>query len=132
MLRQREFYLTAGRDAGNVHPTQHNTTREVSEESPKRLVELVCPWLGSLKGLKGTKDMTTAPRLVYSAIWELVQESVKGNTVPSVDIADTPIVVPEKSDLGVKMKLVASHLFVTCQAVLPTQQLNSYSEVAFS
>lgn len=76
--------------------------------------------------------MTMALHLVYAAIWELVQESVKGNAVPSVDIADTPTVVPEKSDLGVKLKLVASHLFVTCQAVLPTQQLNSYSEVAFS
>ena len=77
--------------------------------------------------------MTAAPRLVYSAlsaIRELVQESVKGNAAGSVDIAETPVVVSEKSDFGIKMKLVASHLCVIRQAVPPTQQLISYSEAA--
>lgn len=79
--------------------------------------------------------MTTDPHVVcsaLSAVQELVQESGKGNAAGSVDIAETPMVVPEKSDLGIKIKLVASHLFVICQAVLPTQQLISYSEAALS
>lgn len=83
----------------------------------------MCSLLGSLKGLKGTKDMTTAPRLDYlalSIIPKLVQESVTGNAAANVGIAKTPTVVPEKSDLGVKMKLAASHLFVICHVVPPT------------
>lgn len=95
----------------------------------------MCSLLGSLKGLKGTEDMTTAPHLVCSAlsyVQEPVQESGKGNTAGSVDIAETPSVVPEKSDRGIKKKLVASHLFVICQALPPTQQLVSYSQAALS
>lgn len=67
--------------------------------------------------------MTTAPCLVYlalSIIQKLVQESVTGNAAANVGIAKTPTVVPEKSDLGVKMKLAASHLFVICHVVPPT------------
>lgn len=52
---------------------------------------------------------------------------VKVNAVTSVVIAEPPMVVPGKSDLGIKMELVASYLFVICQAVPPTQQLLSYS-----
>lgn len=95
----------------------------------------MCSLLVFLKGLKGSKDKITAPHLVCSApsaVQDLVQESGKGNAAGSVDTAETPIAVPEKSDLGIKTKLVASHLFVTCQAVLPTQQLISHSETALS
>lgn len=69
-------------------------------------MELVCSLLASLKGLKGTKDMTIAPRLVCSALStsrELVQKSVTGNAASSTDLAETPKVVPEKSDLGIQM-----------------------------
>lgn len=52
---------------------------------------------------------------------------MKVNAVTSVVIAKPPMVVPEKSDLGIKIKLDASYLFVICQAVPPTQQLLYYS-----
>lgn len=71
------------------------------------------PFLGSLKGPKGTRETTTAPHLVCSAlstIWELAQGYVKGNAAGCVLIAKTPGVLPEKSDLGMPMKLVAYHL----------------------
>lgn len=51
----------------------------------------------------------------------------EGQYSHSVVIAKPPIVVPENFDLEIKMKLVASYLFVICQAVPPTQQLLSYS-----
>lgn len=50
---------------------------------------------------------------------------VKVNAVTGVVIAEPPMVVPE-SDLGIKINLVASYLFVICQAVPPTQQLLLY------
>lgn len=71
------------------------------------------PFLGSLEGPKGTRETTTAPHLVCSAlstIWELAQGYVKGNAAGCVLIAKTPGVLPEKSDLGMPMKLVACHL----------------------
>lgn len=52
---------------------------------------------------------------------------VKVNAISNVVIAEPPMVVPEKFDLGIKMKLVASYLFVICQAVSPTQQLLPYA-----
>lgn len=52
---------------------------------------------------------------------------MKVSAVTSVVIAEPLVVVPEKSDLRIKIKLVASYLFVICQAVPPTQQLLSCS-----
>lgn len=106
MLWKSKVHLRGDRDASNVHPSQHNARREVSEEPPKRLVQLVCSLLASLKGLKGTKDLTMAPHLVCSALSttrELVQESMTGNAAGNTDLAETPEVVPEKSDLGIQM-----------------------------
>jgi len=48
----------------------------------------MCSLFESLEGPRGTRDMTMAPRLVYSAL-SAVQESGKGIVAGSIDTADS-------------------------------------------